>query len=272
VVLIDFWTYSCINCIRTLPHLKAWDARYRDSGLTIIGVHAPEFAFERDAGNVGRAIRDSELDYPVVQDNEFVTWRAYGNRYWPAKYLIDAQGQVRYTHYGEGDYEETEAAIRALLAEAGRSRLGGRVQARADSAPAHATPESYLGFERGARFVNGLLTSGTQRFRLPGGGSKLIPPHHLGLEGRWRIEAQRAVAAGRGAQLHLNFAARRVFLVLGRARGRGRVRIRLDGRRLPSVRVRTHRLYEVVELAEPGEHLLTLEPDPGTEAYAFTFG
>ena len=127
VVLIDFWTYSCINCIRTLPYLKAWDARYRGGGLTIIGVHAPEFPFERDAGNVGQAIRSNGLRYPVAQDNDFATWRAYDNQYWPAKYLIDARGRVRYTHFGEGDYEETEAAIRALLAEAGE----------ADSALAH---------------------------------------------------------------------------------------------------------------------------------------
>ncbi len=129
VVLIDFWTYSCINCIRTLSHLRAWDARYREAGLTIIGVHAPEFPFERDAGNVGRAVRSNGLRYPVAQDNEFATWRAYDNRYWPAKYLIDARGRVRYYHFGEGDYAKTEAAIRDLLAEAGkRGRHSGRGQ------------------------------------------------------------------------------------------------------------------------------------------------
>ena len=118
VVLVDFWTYTCINCIRTLPYLKAWDDRYRDKGLTIVGVHTPEFEFERDAGNVEKAVRDDGLRYPVAQDNEYETWDAYGNQYWPAKYLIDADGNVRYTHFGEGEYDVTEKAIRALLQEA----------------------------------------------------------------------------------------------------------------------------------------------------------
>ena len=123
VVLVDFWTYTCINCIRTLPYLKAWDERYRDKGLVTVGVHTPEFPFERDAGNVEEAIVQNALRYPVVQDNDYATWDAYGNQFWPAKYLIDARGQVRYTHFGEGDYEETEGAIRRLLEEAGN---GGR--------------------------------------------------------------------------------------------------------------------------------------------------
>ena len=123
-MLIDFWTYSCINCIRTLPQLKAWDRRYRESGLRIVGVHAPEFPFERDAGNVERAVRSNGLRYPVAQDNDFATWSAYENQFWPAKYLIDARGRVRYTHFGEGEYEATERAIRSLLAEAGHDRLG----------------------------------------------------------------------------------------------------------------------------------------------------
>ena len=134
VVLIDFWTYSCINCIRTLPHLKAWDARYRDAGLNIIGMHAPEFPFERDADNVDRAVRQNGLRYAVAQDNDFATWSAYQNQYWPAKYLIDSRGRVRYSHFGEGAYGETERAIRSLLAEAGRERLGARTRARPDTA------------------------------------------------------------------------------------------------------------------------------------------
>ncbi len=119
MVLIDFWTYTCINCIRTLPYLKAWDAAYRNEGLTIVGVETPEFAFEHDAANVANAISQFGLHYPVVQDNNMGTWNAYGNEYWPADYLIDAHGQVRYTAFGEGDYSQTETAIRALLAEAG---------------------------------------------------------------------------------------------------------------------------------------------------------
>ena len=136
VVLIDFWTYSCINCLRTLPYLKAWDERYRDDGLRVIGVHSPEFPFERDAANVEDAVRRNDLGYAVAQDNEFATWNAYGNRFWPAKYLIDAEGSVRYTHFGEGAYEETETAIRELLAVAGSDRLGesAAAEARTDSA------------------------------------------------------------------------------------------------------------------------------------------
>ena len=137
-MLIDFWTYSCINCIRTLPYLKAWDGRYRERGLTVIGVHAPEFPFERDAGNVARAVRGNGLRYPVAQDNEFATWNAYGNQFWPAKYLIDARGRVRYTHFGEGDYEETEAAIRASAGGGRRSGTRRAGRTRRPTAPAKA--------------------------------------------------------------------------------------------------------------------------------------
>ena len=138
VVLVDFWTYTCINCIRTLPYLRAWDGRYRRRGLTIVGVHTPEFAFERDADNVERAIAQNQLRYPVAQDNEFATWNAWGNQYWPAKYLIDARGRVRYAHFGEGAYDETESAIRALLAEAGAARLGAPARALGGDAVARA--------------------------------------------------------------------------------------------------------------------------------------
>ena len=128
-MLIDFWTYTCINCIRTLPHLVAWDKAYRDAGLTIVGVHSPEFAFERKASNVERAIGQNHIEYPVANDPEMATWTAWSNQYWPAKYLIDARGHVRYAHFGEGDYEETEAAIRELLREAGSGAARRRGQA-----------------------------------------------------------------------------------------------------------------------------------------------
>ena len=192
-------------------------------GLTIIGVHAPEFPFERDAGNVERAIARNELRYPVAQDNDFATWRAYGNQYWPAKYLIDARGRVRYAHFGEGEYEATERAIRALLSEAGRERLGRRASARVETAVPGATPESYLGAERAARFLNGPIAEGRRDFELPGGAVAALPRDHLAYEGPWRIDASHGTAAGRGARLHLRFSARRVFLVLG-ARGTGRDR------------------------------------------------
>ena len=272
VVLLDFWTYSCINCIRTLPALKAWDARYRRDGLTIIGIHAPEFPFERDAANVERAIARNGLRYPVAQDNEFATWRAYGNQYWPAKYLIDARGRVRYVHFGEGEYDVTERAIRTLLAEAGDDRLGAPARARVATADGVATPESYLGSERAERFLNGAIEPGVRDFRLPGASVAALPPNHLAYEGPWRIAASHATAAGRGASLYLHFAASKVFLVLG-AHGRPhRVGVEVDGKRRGPLAVTDHRLYDVVRLARPGDHVLTLTLERGTEAYAFTFG
>jgi thiol-disulfide isomerase/thioredoxin len=272
VVLIDFWTYSCINCIRTLPYLKAWDEQYGNEGLNIIGVHAPEFPFERDSGNVEAAVQRNGLHYAVAQDNDFATWNAYGNQFWPAKYLIDARGRVRYVHFGEGEYEKTEEAIRSLLAEAGRARLGAHTTARAESALPGATPESYLGWERADRFVNGMLHQGTNDFELPLSDPRALPLHHLGLDGSWRIEASRAVAAGKDSRVYLNFDAGKVFLVLGSPDGPRNVDVIVDGRRERTLRVRAHRLYELVRLPEPGNHLLTLHADPGTEAYAFTFG
>jgi cytochrome c biogenesis protein CcdA/thiol-disulfide isomerase/thioredoxin len=268
VVLIDFWTYSCVNCLRTLPYLTAWDARYRAKGLTIVGVHSPEFPFERDAGNVARAVRALGIRYPVAQDNDFVTWNAYGNRYWPAKYLIDARGRVRVTHFGEGGYAETEAAIRSLLAEAGHSDLPSRARARTETPLEGSTPETYLGAKRSSNVANGPLREGERTFRL----AREVPVNTVGLEGRWRISADSATAVSRGARLHLGFAARRVFLVLGSDAGTRTVNVSVDGRRQSTVRVSTHRLYDIVTLPAPGAHLLTLEMEPGVEAYAFTFG
>jgi cytochrome c biogenesis protein CcdA/thiol-disulfide isomerase/thioredoxin len=272
VVLIDFWTYSCINCIRTLPELKSWDRRYRGAGLTIVGLHAPEFPFERDAQNVEAAIDRNDIRYPVAQDNDFATWSAYGNQYWPAKYLIDARGRVRYVHFGEGEYDTTERAIRLLLGEAGRNRLGKASSARPPTGLPGATPESYLGAERGERFANGPLTPGTNRFRLPAGLPAALPPHHLAYEGAWRIKPSSAAAARDGARVHLRFYARRVFLVLGSSGGQRAVSVALDGRPRRALTVSAHRLYEIVNLHAPGEHLLTLTLARGTEAYAFTFG
>jgi thiol-disulfide isomerase/thioredoxin len=272
VVLIDFWTYSCINCIRTLPALKAWDSRYRRDGLTIIGMHAPEFPFERDAANVERAIERNGLPYAVAQDNEFVTWRAYGNQYWPAKYLIDARGRVRYAHFGEGAYDVTERAIRELLSEAGHQHLGRTASARVETAAGVATPESYLGSERAERFLNGPIEPGTHDYQLPGGAIAALPPSHLAYTGRWRIDPSRATAAGRRSRLYLRFRASKVFLVLGARGGPGRVQVELDGKPRGELAVHDQRLYDVVALPRPGGHVLALTLAPGTEAYAFTFG
>jgi cytochrome c biogenesis protein CcdA/thiol-disulfide isomerase/thioredoxin len=271
VVLIDFWTYSCINCLRTLPYLRAWDERYRDDGLRVIGVHSPEFPFERDAANVEDAVRRNNLGYAVAQDNEFATWNAYGNRFWPAKYLIDAEGNVRYTHFGEGAYDETETAIRELLADAGSDRLGESAEARTDSANPAATPESYLGADRADRFVNGPIVPGSHTFELPESAPELLPPDHLAYEGEWRIRGSHAVA-GRDARLHVRYRGRKVFLVLGAPDGPRDVAVFVDGQRLRTVEVRGYRLHELVSLPRNGTHALALRMQPGTEAYAFTFG
>ena len=281
VVLVDFWTYTCINCIRTLPYVRAWDERYRERGLVVVGVHTPEFPFERDAGNVQEAIAQNGLSYPVVQDNDHATWDAYGNQYWPAKYLIDSRGRVRYTHFGEGNYEETEEAIRRLLEEAGRRPPAGLAEARAERAsPKVTTPESYLGAARADRFVNGPIRAGAQTFRAPAGG---VPDDLLALEGRWRIGESSATAL-RGARLKVAFGAQRAFLVLGTSDGElRRVRVLLDGRPLPdrlagrdvrrgTLLVGRQRLYRLVALPEAERHLLTLELAPGVSGYAFTFG
>jgi cytochrome c biogenesis protein CcdA/thiol-disulfide isomerase/thioredoxin len=281
VVLVDFWTYTCINCIRTLPYLKAWDERYRDRGLVIVGVHTPEFPFERDAGNVQAAIDQNELRYPVAQDNDYATWDAYGNRFWPAKYLIDAEGQVRYTHFGEGDYEETELAIRRLLEDAGRRVPGEMAEARAERA-SHlvTTPESYLGAARADRFVNGPVRAGVRTFEAPAGS---VPDDHLALAGTWFVDDSSATAV-RDARLEVAFGAQKVFLVLGtRGHVRRRVRVLLDGRPIPDelagsdvhegeVIVDRQQLYRLVELPRAERHLLTLGLEPGVSGYAFTFG
>ncbi len=281
VVLIDFWTYTCINCIRTLPYLKAWDEEYRADGLEIVGVHSPEFAFEKDAGNVERAIADNGIRYPVVQDNELGTFSAFGNQYWPAKYLIDASGQVRYVHFGEGSYEETELAIRSLLAEAGDSDLGAEVDAQAETVdPALASPETYLGSLRAAGWVEP-LRNGERRYRSPGASG--LATNDFALDGTWAIDGESATARSSDAAIDLAFQARRVFLVLGAEGGPSDVRVALDGKPIRaafagedvaggSVRVTGQRLYRLVDLPRAGRHTLTLKVAPGVAGYAFTFG
>ena len=262
VVLVDFWTYSCINCLRTLPHLKAWDAAYRRAGLTIVGVHSPEFAFERVPANVRDAVHDLGIRYPVALDNDFATWNAYANRYWPAKYLIDRTGRVRDTHFGEGDYEQIEAAIRRLLGEG----VPARRTTVADRTPRTAlTPETYLGYARMEGLANAAILRGEARYVFP----PALGPNQFAFAGRWRIGEQ-AARAGRDARLRLRFQARRVFLVLS---GQGRVGVSLDGRPQRAVDVRgTPRLYTVLARPSPTRGLLELRFPPGVAGWAFTFG
>jgi cytochrome c biogenesis protein CcdA/thiol-disulfide isomerase/thioredoxin len=279
VVLIDFWTYSCINCIRTFPYLKAWDHRYRKDGLTIVGVHTPEFPFEREAGNVEAAIDENEIRYPVVQDNEQATWNAYDNQYWPAEYFVDAEGRVRYVHFGEGEYGEKERVIRDLLGEAGHRVGGGDAGARGIAAAAGvSTPETYLGAARAERFTNPMLSPGLHDFSAPAA----LPANEFAYRGRWRIGFDSATAAG--GSLDLAFGARRVYLVLGSPDRERRLRVLLDGRPIAAgnagsdvnrggiLTVSNQRLYNLVDLPRVGQHVLTLRPEAGVRAYAFTFG
>jgi cytochrome c biogenesis protein CcdA/thiol-disulfide isomerase/thioredoxin len=266
VVLVDIWTYSCINCLRTLPHLKGWYERYRGSGFEIVGVHSPEFAFERVPDNVADAVRGLEIEYPVALDNDFATWNAYDNQYWPAKYLIDRDGHVRYFHFGEGEYKQTEEHIRTLLAERG-GRLPARAAPAGDRTPrALITPELYLGYERATRFVGSamLAPDRARRYELP----VSLPESSFAYGGRWRVEGERVVAAGRDASLLLRFRAAKVHLVLG---GRGRVEVDFQHRKR-TIRVARDRLYTLVELPRVRDGLLTLRFTPGVAAYAFTFG
>ena len=224
VVLIDFWTYTCINCIRTLPHLVAWDKAYRDAGLTIVGVHAPEFAFEKKASNVERAVRAERHPLPVAQDNAMATWDAWGNQYWPAKYLIDQRGHVRYVHFGEGDYEETEEAIRSLLREPGAMSRPGRTQ----TAGERATPETYLGAARAEGFTTPPV-AGTREVRAATTSARASSAS----AGRGRSTTSRP-PPGRDAVLRARVLGKDVYLVLS---GPGTVRVTVDGRFEKTVRV-----------------------------------
>jgi cytochrome c biogenesis protein CcdA/thiol-disulfide isomerase/thioredoxin len=280
VVLVDFWTYTCINCIRTLPYLKAWDASYRRDGLTIVGVETPEFAFERDAANVANAIKQFGLRYPVVQDNEMGTWNAYGNAYWPADYLIDSTGHVRYATFGEGDYAKTETAIRALLAEAG-GNLAARSHPSNVIVPSRqATPETYLGTERAQGWIDA-PRPGTRDYGVAPTGALSL--NDFAFSGKWRIAAQPAMAVEK-AGIDVEFQAKNVYLVLSSAGGRARsVQVLLDGHpisaraaggdvRAGTVTVRGQRLYTLVSLPHAERHRLSLRFAPGVSGYAFTFG
>jgi cytochrome c biogenesis protein CcdA/thiol-disulfide isomerase/thioredoxin len=280
VVLVDFWTYTCINCIRTLPYLKAWDAAYRHDGLTIVGVETPEFPFERDAGNVANAIDQFGLRYPVVQDNRMGTWNAYGNEVWPADYLIDANGQVRYGAFGEGDYDKTETAIRALLAQAG-AQVGGHSHPTDVTVPSlQTTPETYLGTAR-AEGWRTPPSEGVHDYGPPPGSALAL--NEFAFSGTWKIAQQPAVALA-GAGIDLEFQAEHVYLVLSSPGERPLpVTVALNGRPISAadagpdvhdgvVTVRRQRLYALVSLAHSRRGRLSLRLAPGVTGYAFTFG
>jgi cytochrome c biogenesis protein CcdA/thiol-disulfide isomerase/thioredoxin len=280
VVLVDFWTYTCINCIRTLPFLKGLYATYHPYGLQIVGVEAPEFTFEQEAGNVQQAVSADGIRYPVVQDNNLSTWNAYQNEYWPAEYLIDARGQVRHTQFGEGDYKQSEAAVRALLYQAGVHDLPPPMSAQAIMPSAGlATPETYLNSDRATGFAQP-LTRGVRLY----GGVSTPALNQFALRGIWNVNSQSATATAAGAAIEAGFQAAHVYLVMTSAGNVARTaRVLLDGRPIAPaeagadvhgglVKVQGQRLYSLVSLHGAEHHSLTVQVPPGVSAYDFTFG
>ncbi len=279
VVLIDFWTYTCINCIRTLPYLRSWHEKYADKGLVIIGVHAPEFEFEKDPENVAKALADFTLQYPVVQDNDFRTWRAYNNRYWPAKYLVDKNGRIRFFHFGEGEYDETEKKIQELLKESG-AEVSNKVD-NPDYEVYSRTPELYLGYLRMEHLSSPepVKRDSEAVYTDPVN----IPQNTFSYSGTWNISKEKSMPS-QNATLILQFESKEVFLVMNpKAQEPARMRIYLDGVVVTEgagedvtdgiVTIDTDRLYKLINLPKAGQHQLKLEfLDNKAELFAFTFG
>lgn len=265
VVLVDFWTYSCINCQRTLPYLTAWDAKYRNAGLTIVGVHSPEFAFEHEVGNVIDQAAKLGVKYPIAIDNDFQTWENYDNLYWPAHYLIDKNGVVRQVHFGEGAYDETEMLIRTLLDETGPMAEVSTPPSTVTMHVVNRTLETYLGSERASAYGDQDLVEGEPHVYA---GDKTIDPNVVALDGQWTVMPE-YIRAGKDAQLRLRYAADKVFLVLG---GQGTVEVTQAG--TPARKVTVHGAPSLYTLAEGSQQdaVLTLRMSPGVQAYAFTFG
>jgi cytochrome c biogenesis protein CcdA/thiol-disulfide isomerase/thioredoxin len=294
VVLVDFWTYSCINCLRTLPYVKAWSQKYRDMGLVVIGVHAPEFAFERNIDNVKKAAHDLGVDYPIAIDNNYAIWRAFGNQYWPAHYFVDAQGRVRHHHFGEGEYEQSEKVIQQLLAEAGHpeaTQVATGLEQRAKGVEAAAdgndvmSPETYIGYTRAENFMS---PGGEKPNRAHAYAAPSSPDvNDWGLAGTWNVGAEHATLAAPNGSIVYRFHARDLHLVLGPGASGKPVhfRVTIDGAAPGDARgtdvnadgtgvVTGQRLYQLVrQTGDVADHTFAIEfLDPGVEAYAFTFG
>ncbi len=291
VVVVDFWTYSCINCLRSLPYVRAWADKYKDQGLVVIGVHAPEFAFEKQLPNVRQAVKDLHVDYPVAVDNDWTIWRAFNNNYWPAHYFIDAQGRIRHHHFGEGEYAMSEAIIQQLLREAGHRVMGAPVQVAAQGAqaapddPHDWSPETYLGYERAKKFAS------TDAAVHDAPHDYAMPPtptlNQWGLAGPWTVHADHADAGAAHARIVYRFHARDLHLVLGpEADGKPvRFRVTIDGQ-APGAdhgadvdaqgtgTVTGQRLYQLVrQQGKVDDRTFEIEfLDPGVQAFAFTFG
>jgi thiol-disulfide isomerase/thioredoxin len=288
VVLVDFWTYSCINCIRTLPYVTSWYAKYRDRGFVVIGVHTPEFAFEKDRPNVEDALNRYGIAYPVAMDNAYGTWNAYANQYWPAHYLFDAKGRLRDTHFGEGAYDESENAIKALLAEAGKNAADAdtAMPTTVDFAKIN-SPETYVGYERGTALESPEQEKhdAIETYTIP----QQPTLNAFSLSGAWRVEAQRAVLVNAPGSIAYRFDAGNANLVMGVSGKPVKAVVTLDGKPVPPdlrgadvhevngqtvVTVDGQRLYALVDgKGAYGKHLLLITfQGAGVECYAFTFG
>ena len=295
VVLIDFWTYSCINCLRAMPFVHEWAQRYRDHGLVVIGVHTPEFAFERDPRNVMKAVQQLKVEYPVALDNQYAIWRAFNNRYWPAHYFVDAQGNIRGHQFGEGNYAHSEQVIRRLLVEAGQTELPPPADPAAADLQGVATqadmgnlrsPETYLGHARAEQFASpgGQRADAAFGYTLP----SILALNQWGLSGQWRVNDEAAQLQQAGGRIAFQFHARDLHLVLAPGEDGKPVRFRvlLDGKPLPAAdagadvaadgtgTVNEHRLYQLIrQRGTIGPHRFEIEfLDAGVQAYAFTFG
>jgi cytochrome c biogenesis protein CcdA/thiol-disulfide isomerase/thioredoxin len=292
VVMVDFWTYSCINCLRSLPYVEAWAKKYRSQGLVVIGVHAPEFAFERNIDNVRQAVKDLKLDYPIAIDNNYAIWRAFNNQYWPAHYFIDAQGRIRYHHFGEGEYDQSEKVIQDLLAEAGKGDVphdivavdGSGVEAAADVNDI-ASPETYIGYERAANFASpgGAVQDASHLYAA----APQLALNQWALGGDWTVKGESATSNASEGRISYRFHARDLHLVLGPSSDGKPVRFRvlIDGK--PPLAdhgadvdaqgngtIDGQRLYQLVRQTGPvGDRNFEIEfLDPGAQAFAFTFG
>ncbi len=274
VVLIDFWTYSCINCIRTLPYIQGYWEKYKDKPFVLIGVHTPEFVFEGVPENVAEAIKRHQLTYPVVQDNDFGTWNAFANRYWPAKYLIDADGYIRYTHFGEGDYEETDEAIASLLAEIGVDTSAmPTVEDPTSVYGGTATPETYLGERSWPTLQNAQGEPSSEVVTYIAPASMIL--NRYALAGDWQLlDGERQVLRSDEGEIRMRWKGAEINLVLGLEEGvtSAEAEAWIDGVMVKKFLVDRHDLFVLYD-GEYGEHDLILKlKGKGVEGYAFTFG
>jgi cytochrome c biogenesis protein CcdA/thiol-disulfide isomerase/thioredoxin len=272
VVLVDFWTYSCINCIRTFPYMRDYWEKYKDKPFVLLGVHTPEFVFEKSEQNVADAIERNNLAYPIVQDNDYGTWRAFANRYWPAKYLIDAKGNIRYTHFGEGEYEETDLAIQTLLAEIGVEPMGSDIQSE-EQVPLSRTSETYLGTRSWSMLGNGAIIPGEDivSYTVP----EELKDDHYYLEGDWQLEDQekQVLRSDEGA-MYIRFTGSEINLVMGMEEGAApaQVTVEIDGETSSEFTIEYNDLFSLWK-GEYGTYELAIHiSGKGAEGYAFTFG